>query len=115
MSEPLVVGSIVLFGCLIAVSAAILRVAERRTYWTASVAWIAAIAVAFALAGRGSQSRDVFAAVTLVGAFPVLVTFLVARRTTSGLWLATALAVASWLTALFVGVTFGLSSGLIRK
>ena len=115
MGEFLVIGCIVLVGCLIATSAAKLRVAKLRTYWTTSVAWIAAIAITFALGARGSQSREVLVAVTLVGAFPVLVAFSVARITTSGLWIATALSAVSWLTALLVGVTVGMSTGLMPK
>jgi len=116
MSDVLVLGGIVLLGCLIGASAVKLRRTAPWAYWTVSGVWIAAIFILlFVLGGRGSQNRDVFAAAILVVAFPVLVTFVVARRTTSGLWLATALASATWLTALFVGVTLGLSSGLIPK
>src|SRR5262245_36951119 len=116
MSESLVIGCIVLFGCLVAASAAHLRVAAPRTYWMASAVWMAAVTiVAFVLSAHGPQSGETFAAAILVGVFPVLATFVVARRMTSGPWLAIALAAASWLTALYVGITFGLSSGLLRK
>jgi hypothetical protein len=115
MSDLLVIASVVLFGCLIAMSAAMLRSRERLQYWSISGAWIAAIAVAFALGGRGFQRSDVVAAVVLLGALPVLVAFGVARLTKSGLWVSTTLTAASWLVTLYVCLTIGLTTGLVRK
>ena len=114
-SSLLGTGCIVVVGCLMPASAVKLRVANSRAHWTTSVGWIAVIAILFALGARGSQTREVLAAVTLVGAFPVPAAVSVARAMTSGLWLATALAAAAWLTALFAGVTFGVRTGLILK
>ncbi|SRR5712691_6926552 len=113
--EVLILGSIALFGFLIAVSATKLRAARSPRYWAAPLVWSAVIALTFTVGGRGSEVRDNLLAAALLGAFPVFVVFAVARLTKSGFWISTALATASWAASVFAGLSFGISMGLIRK
>jgi len=103
-----------LFGGVIAWSAIKLRGAPSQKYWGAALAWTAAIAVAFAFATPSQEANEALAAVVLVGGFPVLAAFFVAKLTTSAVWIATAIVAGAWATTVLGAFVFGLRTGFIH-